>query len=257
MRLHPKLFSLFSPTPVKYQLDSRVEAEALGIGSVMESNPQRMTAMGHDQVARLNQIHRDNPCEAEFMGMAIYSEPPLEAAEIQPYGRPQKGRTCLFSMAGELPGIEDGERFPLGDQWPLSCTDQERAFCLLQERVRKLWSEGWPDMEMRLALISDYAGRLRRLGEHNFLHWDGEMLFAHRGLEEEPLAFLELSGSVELQSEQLKLSFTAESDLNFVVVGSTSLLPATAIEIEPGTTCCFRNGQLQESCEPVIFWENS
>lgn len=221
-----------------------------------ESNPQRWTAIGAEAVIRGVRGRSGLIEPTELWGCALYQEEPLEAVELQPFHRPQRGLSCMFSMSGELPGLDDHERFPLGDQWPLSCTDQERAFCLLQERMRKLWSEGRPDAEMRLAMVSDYAGRLNRLGGHSFIHWDGEMMFAYSAEqgEEEPLAYLSLRRSRFALNEAVELVAESEEEVDMLLVAHQSLLPEEAVPIEPGSSLCFRQARLVDQCDPVRFW---
>lgn len=252
MKADQRILTLYSSAPVKVSFTDNSEHQALGIGSICDLNTHRYTLFEEKPGSFKYPVEE----MALVWGCALYKCLPQEAVDIQPYSRPQRGQPCMFSMLGELPGIEDGERFPLGDQWPLSCTDQERAFCLLQERIRKLWSEGWPDMEMRLALLSDYAGRLNRLGDHNFIHWDGDMLYAYCGSEAlyEPLAYLCTQGAELKVDGDIYLSIESQEDERVVVIASRSLLPEGAVEIGPGVTCCFRNGELAEACEPVEFW---
>ncbi|MAY41178.1 MULTISPECIES: class II glutamine amidotransferase [unclassified Neptuniibacter] len=267
----PLLFTIQSSAPVKVEFDleqgllnnssisSPFNCQALGISSISEMNPQRYTAMGRSEVEGLMQLHQKNgflsKCSSDLWAVTFYPDEPIEAADIQPYSRPQRGSNCVFSMSGELPGIHDGERFPIGDQWPLSCNDQERAFCLLQERTRKLWKEGRPDHEMRLALMADHAGRLDKLGLHNFIHWDGEMLFAYSSLNEglEPLVYKQISGrSIQLKGE-LPLTITAEENADTLIVASRSLLNEGEM-ISPGSVLCFANGIYVDRCDPVTFW---
>ncbi|WP_415885185.1 class II glutamine amidotransferase [Neptuniibacter sp. QD37_6] len=253
----PQFLSIVTSSPVKVRLTNLPEIQALGITTICESNLQRFTAMDNNRALGLAEYLAENPEETEVWSAAFYPELPLEAVEIQPYSRAQRGLPCLFSQVGELPGIEDGDRFPVGDQWPLSCSPQERAFSLLQERMRKLWSEGRPDAEMKLALVADYAGRLNRLSGHHFIHWDGELLFAYSGNETdlEPLAYQSFSFRELCLNYGVDLELSSEDLVTGVIVASQSLLGDEAITINPGNTLCFRQGQLFEQCEPVSFWE--
>lgn len=256
----PRFLSVYSAEPVRVKASLASEPLALGVSTLCDSSLQRLTWMSGE--GRANSLLATEAIQQplQLWGMALYSEvAPLEAVEIQPYSRPQRGVPSLFLMQGDLPGIADNERFPVGEQWPLSCTDQERAFCLLQERIRKLWSEGRPDAEMRLALIADYAGRLHRLGPHSFIYSDGEFLFAYSALEgsEEPLAFIQENSALSRLTGEVLLDVNAEACCRRLIIGSRSLLPEGAEVIGPGSTLCFSQGQLLERCDPVDFWAGS
>ena len=253
----PKFLTVYSESPVQIEMDMESFPLAVGVTSICDSNVHRHTAQDSASISHLINTKPFSDQNAQVLGLALYmDEIPIEAGDIQPYFRPQRGLPCLFSMNGEVPGIEDNERYPIGDQWPLSCMPQERAFCLLQERIRKLWSEGWPDPEMRLALVSDYAGRLNRLSSHSFIHWDGEMLFAYSATEtkHEPNAFIEYEERVTELKGEVCLKIGADESCRRLVIGSQSLLPAEAQVIGPGSTLCFRQGELVERCDPVDFW---
>ena len=259
MELSPHLFTVFSSAPVQVQIDGPVEFAALGISTICEMNTQRFTAMGVEEVACLTAMYTEGGVlgrqKAEVWGVGLYPNEPIEAADLQPFVRPQRGNPCLFQMAGDLSGIDDNERFPVGDQWPVSCTDQERAFCLLQERIRKLWREGRPDQEMRLALVADYSGRLDKLGMHNFIHWDGEFLFAYSSLNGglEPLGFQMFTGQAEVTGA-LPLTITADPDTQILIVANRSLIESSQ-NISAGQVACFARGELVDTCDPVSFWE--
>ncbi|MCC6632503.1 MAG: class II glutamine amidotransferase [Gammaproteobacteria bacterium] len=99
-------------------------------------------------------------------------------ANTQPFARESAGRMHAFAHNGKLAdtsGLDrDARRFrPLGE------TDSELAACALFQGVGDLWGSGIPSPSERLALISDFATRLRLLGPANFLYSDGELLVAH------------------------------------------------------------------------------
>lgn len=254
--MQPRFLTVYSDCPVTVSPDCSQHCAALGVSSLCDSNLHRWTAWGEDQGLKLLNNKLAFQHESHVWSMASYQEQPDEPVDIQPFSRPQRGVPCMFMMTGSLEGIVDNERFPIGEQWPLSCTEQERAFCLLQERMRRLWSEGRPDSEMRLALISDYAGRLERLGSLQFIYWDGEMLFAYSSIDEEgdPLAYINLQDLMTLPTCSVGLSVQAESPVQGVVIGHRSLLPANAQQITAGATLCFAQGGFKEICEPVDFW---
>ncbi len=260
MNPSPQFLTILSSAPIDVSIEGPIDRAAIGISTICEMNAQRYTALGCKEVQSLIAVHSKGHAfsgkRSEIWGVSLYQEEPVEAVDIQPFSRPQRGNPCLFFMEGELDGIYDNDRFPVGDQWPVSCTDQERAFCLMQERMRKLWGEGRPDAEMRLALVADYAGRLDKLGPHNFIHWDGEFMFAYSSLDGviAPLAYKVYQGSNIQLNGPLSLSIKAGSEVSVVVVAHQSLLDSPN-DISPGQVVCFSQGQFLDSCDPVVFWK--
>lgn len=259
MDASPLLFTLLSSSPVNVQLHGPLAYEGVGVASLLDMNPCRLTAVGREEVEQLETIvQRDAGLgvnNGAIWSATLYPSKPVEAVDVQPFVRPLRGNTHLFSMVGELPDIGNAERFPVGDHWPISCTDQERAFCLLQERMRKLWQRTRPDHEMRLALVADYAGRLETLGAHNFIYWDGELMFAYTSLEGgiEPLAYQVFSGGEVHLEGALPVRISAEEGSDMVVIASRSLLPAST-PISAGSVVCFSGGRYVDCCDPVILW---
>ena len=103
----------------------------------------------------------------------------VSVRNTQPFARELAGRMHLFAHNGRLPGVE--ARFASSDDRfrPIGTTDSEVAFCVLMERVAKLWSRSLPPLADRLAVITQVAAELRTLGPANFLYADGDAVFAH------------------------------------------------------------------------------
>jgi predicted glutamine amidotransferase len=104
----------------------------------------------------------------------------ISLANTQPFTREFGGRMHVFAHNGNLTGIED--RYPASKYRfrPVGETDSEIAFCVLAERLSRLWSTGAiPTLDQRFDLIRDFAAELRELGPANFLYADGDALFAH------------------------------------------------------------------------------
>jgi hypothetical protein len=110
-----------------------------------------------------------------------------------------------------------------------------------------------------LALIADYAGRLDRLGAHNFIFWDGEFLFAYSSLDEglPPLAYQHSKTDKFCLNSALQLQVKAAEECEIVLVGDQSSLGADAELITSGSVFCFRAGKLHDRCDPVNFWSDS
>lgn len=101
-------------------------------------------------------------------------------ANMQPFVRELGGRVHLFAHNGGLHGIEalfarSAHRFhPVGE------TDSEKGFCLLLDRLIKIWEGAMaPPLEARLAIVKAFAAEMRPLGIANFLYSDGEFVFGH------------------------------------------------------------------------------
>jgi glutamine amidotransferase len=87
----------------------------------------------------------------------------------------------VFAHNGDLPGIAESGNLAFELYRPVGATDSEHAFCALLQRMRGLWdaTSGVPPVDARLAVVSQFAADLRRLGSANFLYADGDALFAH------------------------------------------------------------------------------
>ena len=101
-------------------------------------------------------------------------------ANTQPFVRELGGRSHIFAHNGMLREI--AQKLP--DQYqrfaPLGETDSESAFCILLERLSKIWHAGEiPSLEARRAEVERFASDMRTLGPANFLYSDSDALFAH------------------------------------------------------------------------------
>jgi glutamine amidotransferase len=99
----------------------------------------------------------------------------------QPFTRELAGRMHAFAHNGSLPALIGSGR--LGSQrfHPVGETDSEVAFCQLLEQMTPLWGkdDDIPELDARLAIVSNFAAGLRTMGPANFLYSDGDVLFAH------------------------------------------------------------------------------
>ncbi|MGH1431142.1 MAG: class II glutamine amidotransferase [Neptuniibacter sp.] len=254
----PQILTVYASSPIGVKLEVNDTAvKAFGVSTISEMNHQRWTAQQGD-VSALAEFLGKQEQPVEVFSLALYEDEPQDAVDIQPFSRPLKGRHCFFTQQGELPEIHDRNLYSIGHHWPVGCSDQERAFCVLLERTLTLWHEGRPDNESRLALISDYGARLDRLGAHNFSYWDGDYLFAYSSKREEetiPLCFYQLHEHSVTFGDGHRLSINVEDETDVVVVSSNDLIYGLeANPIPPGTVACFKSGKLLDRCEPVAFW---
>ena len=251
-----QMIAVCASSPVKVELRSAVDAAAIGAGFIHEMNLQRYVAYDAALDKNFMGFLSEHNQTADVWFGSFSSESVDEASEIQPYGRSIRGISCLFSMLGDLPGIGDKSRFPIGDHWPVSCADQERAFCMLMERLHRLWREGTPARDVRLSLLADYAGRLRRLNEHSFMFWDGEALYVYSvpgdGLQ---LAYRQCKSKEIMLDSALPLRIRTEEESDILIVGTEKSLGEGAQLMGDGHLMCFSQGAVYECLEPVSFWE--
>ena len=97
----------------------------------------------------------------------------------QPFTRELGGRIHLFTHNGNLKNIEQRLAGEWGRYQPIGSTDSEVAFCVLLERLARLWTKATPSPADRLAVVARLAAELRGIGPANFIYSDGELLFAH------------------------------------------------------------------------------
>lgn len=110
---------------------------------------------------------------------ASVGAPALE--NCHPFRQELGGRMHLFAHNGTLRDVFSRLPFESSRYRPLGQTDSEHAFCVLLQRMEPLWDnpDEPPVLEKRIAIISDFAAALRRMGTANFLYSDGDALFAH------------------------------------------------------------------------------
>lgn len=160
-------------------------------------------------------------------------------ADSQPFARELEGRSHLFVFEGSLAGLEDGRKYPTGPYTPIGETVAERAFCVLMARMRVLWQDGKPLPEVRLAVVTDFAARMRPLGLANFLYSDSELLFVHGHHRPDDT---DLSGLfVDVGDGELRVASRPER------VGDWN-------PIEPGEVLMIRGSEILERVAPVVLW---
>lgn len=250
-----QMIAVCASSPVKVELASTMDVAAIGAGFIHEMNLQRYVAQDSALDKNFIGFLSDHNQQADIWFGSFSPELLDDSSEIQPFGRSIRGISCLFSMLGDLPGIGDKSRFPIGDHWPVSCADQERAFCMLMERLHRLWSEGSPTRDVRLSLLADYAGRLRRLNEHSFMFWDGEALYVYSVPEDGlQLAYRQCKSSDLVLDAALPLRISTDEESDILIVGTQQSLGDDSQLIGDGHLMCFSQGTLYECLEPVSFW---
>jgi len=98
----------------------------------------------------------------------------------QPFVRELGGRMHLFAHNGDLASEGLRSNLPLTQYRPVGDTDSEFAFCVLLERMRRIWRDnGVPSLDERLAVVTEFAAAVRPLGPANFIYTDGDAVFIH------------------------------------------------------------------------------
>lgn len=101
-------------------------------------------------------------------------------ANTQPFVRELGGRVHLFAHNGGFHGVEDLFARSVHRFHPVGETDSEKGFCLLLDRLLKIWEGAMaPPLAVRLAAVEAFAADMRPLGIANFLYSDGEFVFGH------------------------------------------------------------------------------
>lgn len=110
-------------------------------------------------------------------------------SNTHPFVRELRGRVHSFAHNGTLRNIVNDERFIPHDFYPIGQTDSELAFCVLMDRLKKIWVKPGvvPPVRERLSIIKQFADEIRSLGPGNFLYSDGESFFAHGDERHDPL----------------------------------------------------------------------
>jgi glutamine amidotransferase len=114
---------------------------------------------------------------------------PVELRNTHPFRREIGGHVHTFAHNGDLPGID--KRYSLEQTsfaLPVGDTDSEYAFCILMQRLSKIWvSRGdVPELAARKKIISEFAHQIGELGPANFLYSDGDALFVHGHIRTQP-----------------------------------------------------------------------
>ena len=108
------------------------------------------------------------------------SRGPVALVNTQPFAREVFGRRHVFAHNGDLPDIDRVLPLQHAAHRPMGQTDSEHAFYALMQSLLALDSAGESgDLKRRIAVVAEFAARVRAIGAANFLFTDGDLLFAH------------------------------------------------------------------------------
>jgi glutamine amidotransferase len=179
-------------------------------------------------------------------------------SNTQPFHRELAGRAHVFAHNGDLPGIERSAHLTSRRYRPVGTTDSEHAFCALLERIFGLWQSATqiPPLDVRLAVVSQFAADLRELGPANFFYADGDTLFAHghrrmqtTGKIAPPGIFVLSRQCVDADDSVHGHGVTVEP--GFQQVSLVASVPLTAEDWQPigeGEVLCIASGKVISSC---------
>jgi predicted glutamine amidotransferase len=190
---------------------------------------------------------------------ATQGEPALR--NTQPFSRELFGRVHVFVHNGMLPAITDSLSLESDHYLPIGETDSEYAFCVLLNKMHRLWSNNCsaPDLAERLKVVGELADELRPLGPANFIYSDGDYIFGHGdkrthrdGIRPPGLFLLHRSCEVEPQPVDvpgLLISTQAESQ-DIVLLASVPLTDETWTPLKQGEILVLQKGFVVDSSQP-------
>lgn len=260
-----ELFGLSSSAPlkVKYSLHAFAEHGGLlhpnksGWGIVChEGNDARLIkepvpASDSPWVRFVETQPLSSACFVAHVRYATAGEP--NYANTHPFIRELGGRTHFFAHNGGLDDIWNKMPLESDGFHPVGETDSEYGFCILLERLARIWrrADGIPPLRDRHGIVADTAAEYRKLGCANFLYSDGDVLFAHahkrawdegNGRFSEPRApGLSLAHRRELLTRGLHVTLPDE-DTDAIFLASVPLTAEGWAPLPEGTVLALRDG---------------
>lgn len=220
-------------------------------------------ACAHSETAQwLNAGHRPSSVFIGHIRHATQGE--LALRNTQPFQREAAGRMHLFAHNGDLNQfIHNPKRFPTGHFLPIGETDSERAFCVLMNRISAVWQDGRPDPDVRLAVVADFAARMRALGPANFLYSDGELLFVHSDRRRQADGTIAAPGLYLLQCAESGtqhidgIEIEGGSNNPGVMLASVPLDDRHWVPLPEGEVMMFCDGILVDQCPRLTLWSEA
>jgi predicted glutamine amidotransferase len=184
---------------------------------------------------------------------------PVQLRNTHPFRRELAGRVHTFAHNGDLPGIE--ERFELdrsGFAVPVGDTDSEYAFCLLMQRLSRVWKRSGttPSPVERKQVIAEFALQIAELGPANFLYSDGDVLFVHGHMRTQPdgsmrapgLHYISVTCNYGLgQSDLASVKLESEHVQKVTLIATTPLNEGNWIPMQAGELLLIKGGEVVDS----------
>ena len=184
---------------------------------------------------------------------------PVELRNTHPFRRELAGRVHTFAHNGDLPGIEDQYSLgQIGFALPVGNTDSEYAFCLLMQRLSRVWSGKGviPSLSTRKKIIFGFARQIGTLGSANFLYSDGDALFVHGHLRTQSdgsvrapgLHYISVSCDYGLgRSELASVKLESDQVQKVTLVSTTPLNEGDWTPMLEGELLILKGGEIVES----------
>lgn len=185
----------------------------------------------------------------------------------QPFSRELKGRMHTFIHNGMCPDIMTKASLDTSSYHPVGETDSEYAFCVLMMNMNALYSakNRQPSLEEKLALVSEFANRIRPMGPANFIYSDSEHLFCHGdrrkhadSVKPPGLYFTRRSCKTSPKSVQTKgLSIvTTANSQDIVLVASVPLTDEKWHAFEQGEILVLKDGEVIKQHNSLKAYNN-
>ncbi len=177
----------------------------------------------------------------------------------QPFIREMGGYTHVFAHNGKLAGLEDEPDFQPQRFNRVGNTDSELVFCILLDRLGKLWSRSGgrlPALSARLEVVARLAGQLRPFGPANFLYADGDVLFVHSHQRTQQdgeirppgLYFLERACNEALPDLSAAGITLTDHSQEVILIASVPLTEESWQPLAEGEVAVIRHGSFIERC---------
>jgi glutamine amidotransferase len=167
----------------KHSAATRMNRNGWGIGYVQDHDV-RLIKEAHEMdhspwIDFIARRHFRSHTVIAHIRQASVGAPSLE--NCHPFRQELGGRMNLFAHNGTLNDVFSALPFEGPHYRPLGETDSEHAFCVLLQRLERLWGESQllPSLDRRIEIVAGFAAQLRQLGTANFLYSDGDVLYAH------------------------------------------------------------------------------
>lgn len=213
------------------------------------------TAAAH---STLMSVLRKHEMESELVLAHIRkaSQGKVLLKNTHPFRRELAGRVHTFAHNGDLSGIKKRYPFdPYCGMAPIGDTDSEHGFCLLMQRLSRLWhrSDRLPKLSERIKVVSEFGDEMREMGPANFLYSDGDALFVHSHVRTQPDGTISepglhyVSGHCEYgvgSSELIGVEFKSEGPQRVTLVATTPLRKGRWKPLGNGQMLVVRRGEI-------------
>src|SRR5688572_16656897 len=127
--------------------------------------------------SRLAEFVRKNPIKTLLAVAHVRKRTrgPVNLGNTHPFVRELWGRHFTFAHNGTVRGVR---KFSTGRFMPIGSTDSEHAFCVMMDRLQRLFPKGYPDPSDLAHAVARLGKELGKNGTFNFLLADGKQLFA-------------------------------------------------------------------------------